>query len=171
MKVADLQQILTDLERLLATAGLKPSSVAELFPLIYQRFAQRDAWRLFDDVRPTLATLRKRGFKLAVISNWDERLDSLLRQFDLDSCFDAVLISTHVGFHKPSPEIFQHAAARLNLPPGALLHVGDRVVEDVAGASQAGLRALHLDRAAPTRVEGRITTLADLVPLLSAGPD
>ena len=30
MKVADFQQILTDLERLLATAGLKPSSVTEV---------------------------------------------------------------------------------------------------------------------------------------------
>ena len=148
-----------------------PSALAGLFPSIYERFAQRNAWRLFEDVRPTLAALRERGFKLAVISNWDERLDSLLRQFELDSCFDVILISTHVGVHKPSPEIFLRAAAQLCLPPAALLHVGDGMAEDFEGASRAGLRALHLERGSEARTDGRITTLMDLVSLLPARPD
>src|ERR1041385_3439162 len=47
------------------------------FAELYERFAQPDAWHVFDDVLPTLDALASRQIKLAVISNWDERLRGL----------------------------------------------------------------------------------------------
>src|SRR5262245_21359708 len=49
-----------------------------LFPELYKRFGQAAAWRTFDDVAPSLERLRRRGLKLGIISNWDERLRPLL---------------------------------------------------------------------------------------------
>src|SRR5262245_44047237 len=60
-------------------AGLTPHPPEEAcFNAIYERFAQTDVWRVFDDVLPTLKALRASGLKVAAISNWDERLRPLL---------------------------------------------------------------------------------------------
>src|SRR5262245_38546584 len=45
----------------------KPSRT--FFPELYERFAQPGAWRVFEDVLPTLAMLKERGVRLGVISN------------------------------------------------------------------------------------------------------
>jgi putative hydrolase of the HAD superfamily len=84
--------------------------------------------------------------RLAVISNWDERLEPLLKKLGLHSYFEAIVISCDVGFTKPSPVIYGHALRRLGLPPEAVLHVGDSAREDVEGARAAGMRAQLVNR-------------------------
>ena len=145
------------LDRLLARAGAAPASpfaAAELF----ERFAGAGPWRLFDDVAPALARLRTAGLRLAVVSNWDERLPRLVAALGLESSFDAVVFSSAVGFEKPHPAIFAAASDALGVAPARLLHVGDRRLEDVEGARGAGWRALLLDRAGG----GDLASLAEL---------
>src|SRR5215510_8771266 len=48
------------------------------FDEIFERFRGRELWRVYDDVAPTLAELRRRGLKLGVISNFDSRLYEVL---------------------------------------------------------------------------------------------
>ena len=140
----------------------------ECFDALYRRFEHADAWRIFDDVRPTLDALRARGLKLGVISNWDERLRPLLGALDLARCFDAIVISHEAGHTKPAPEIFLQAAAQLNLPPEHILHVGDSACEDEEGARRAGLRATRLDRRAKESGGRTLSTLTSLPGLLAA---
>ena len=141
---------------------------ADFFPALYERFAQPDAWRIYDDVLPALDELATVGIRLAVISNWDERLHPLLERLKLRGFFEVVIVSCEVGFAKPSPVIFQMALRRLGLPTGAVLHVGDSRREDTEGARAAGLRAWHLDRGGA----GDIASLAGLRGWLArpAGP-
>ena len=113
----------------------------ELFEAIYNRFAQPKAWLIYDDVIPTLQTLEQAGLKLAVISNWDERLVPLLERLGLATYFDEIVVSASLRAHKPDPRIFTHAAARLQVAPGRIFHVGDSESEDVAGARAAGFSA------------------------------
>jgi len=57
-----------------------------------------------------------------------------------------VIDSAVVGVAKPDPAIFYIALNALHVPPGGtVLHVGDSLRYDVAGALAAGLRPLHLD--------------------------
>jgi REG-2-like HAD superfamily hydrolase len=119
---------------------------AELFSDIYERFAEADAWHVFEDVIPTLESLLASGIKLGVISNWDERLKPLLRALKLEDYFDVIVVSCEVGFPKPSPVIFQQAAEKLGVTPGAILHVGDSFEMDVEGARGAGFEAAELRR-------------------------
>src|ERR1051326_3418737 len=91
------------------------SSWANFFSELYERFAEAEVWHVFDDVRPTLDALASRGIRLGVVSNWDERLRVLLQRLRLDTYFETFAISCEVGFAKPSPVIFEHAAARLGL--------------------------------------------------------
>lgn len=112
------------------------------FAELYDRFAMPDAWRVFDDVLPNLARLKKAGLKLGVISNWDERLRPLLQKLGLTDSFDAIVISSEVGFCKPTREIFHHALRALQVAPAQALHVGDSEIEDVQGARAAGMKAV-----------------------------
>jgi putative hydrolase of the HAD superfamily len=132
------------------------------FGELYDRFSEPDAWRVFDDVVPALDVLASRGIKLAVISNWDDRLRGLLRVLELDRHFEVFAISCEIGFPKPSPVVFEQAAIKLGLPANAILHVGDSARMDVAGAAAAGLQALQIDRSAARPSQGTLLTLAEL---------
>jgi len=149
-------------------AGLAPVPPSRtFFREIYRRFASSAAWRVFDDVVPALSALRERRLKLAVISNWDERLGPLLRQLGLDRFFQAVVVSHAVGCPKPSPAIFLEAAAQLGLATEKIMHVGDQEQEDIQGATAAGLQSLLIQRGGPS-VRGRqIASLSELDWLLA----
>jgi putative hydrolase of the HAD superfamily len=129
-----------------ATFGAGQELPPEFFPAVYERFAEPDAWRIFDDVLPTLDALATQGIRLAAISNWDERLEPLLRRLDLHRWFEAVVVSCDVRFTKPSSAIFAHALRKLALPAEAVIHVGDGVAEDFEGAHAAGLGAVLVRR-------------------------
>lgn len=110
-----------------------------------EAFARGAAWRPCPGAVETLAALRERGLKLALVSNYDGRLHRVVAELGLGRFFDAVLVSSEVGWAKPSPRIYAAALAALRLAPAEALMVGDRLREDVAGARAAGLRALLYD--------------------------
>jgi putative hydrolase of the HAD superfamily len=116
------------------------------FAELYDFFAQPEAWRIFDDVLPTLEQLAVEKIRLGIISNWDERLGILLRRLDLEKYFEVIVISCDAGFAKPSPKIFAQAAEKFHLPPPAILHIGDSFELDVRGARAAGFHGLQIRR-------------------------
>lgn len=109
-------------------------------------FASPEAWRVHDDVPDALEALRGRGYRLAVLSNWDSRLPRLLERLDLSRYFDAIICSAMAGVEKPDRRLFEIAARALGLPASRIAHVGDRLLEDFRGARAAGMLALWLDR-------------------------
>ncbi len=137
------------------------------FPALYQRFAEADAWRIYDDVLPALDALASKGIPLGIVSNWDDRLRPVLQQLRLESYFETIVVSCEVAFTKPSPVIFGLVAQKLGLPPESILHVGDSSKEDFEGASAAGLHALLLDRGNQSAAGGQIRSLRDLDQCLS----
>jgi putative hydrolase of the HAD superfamily len=150
------------------TFSLPGREIAEIpfFDQLYERFAHREAWRIFYDVLPTLELLSERGVKLGIISNWDERLRPLLRELKLDRYFQFLAISSEIGFHKPSPVIFEEAIRRLGVAPHEALHVGDSDNEDFAGARTAGLQAMLVTREGGIESHGALASLMSLESLL-----
>jgi putative hydrolase of the HAD superfamily len=135
---------------------------SELFQRLYERFAEADAWKLHEDALPTLNALAPAGFKLAVISNWDERLRTLLGNLDLDKYFQVIVVSAECGFQKPAVEVFQTAAHALGMRPGEILHVGDSYREDYRGAQEAGLASVLLERRGAEAGPERIRSLREI---------
>ena len=88
-----------------------------------------------------LETLRRLGLRLAVVSNSNGTVAGLLEALGLAGWLDAVVDSGVVGFEKPDPRIFRHAAAALGVEPAEAVHVGDLYSVDVVGARAAGARA------------------------------
>jgi putative hydrolase of the HAD superfamily len=132
------------------------------FPKLYDRFADPEAWRIYDDVVPTLDELAARKIRLGVISNWDERLRGLLRDLNLERYFESIIVSCEIGFPKPSPVIFRHAAAKMGVPPQAVLHVGDSFEMDVEGARAAGFHAVQIHRTAEPPTVNEVRSLRQL---------
>jgi putative hydrolase of the HAD superfamily len=145
----------------LVTEVFGGATPTEFFAELYDRFAEPDAWHIYEDVLPALDQLASRKIKLAIISNWDERLRPLLRKLELDQYFATFSISLEVGFPKPSPIIFEHAAKALGLPASSILHVGDSREMDIAGAIAAGFQAIQIHRGQSSSETG-IRSLAEL---------
>lgn len=98
-----------------------------------------------EDTGAVLDELRELGYRLAVVSNADGRVERLLEDVGVRDRFEFVLDSHVVGIEKPDPRIFLEACERLGLEPGQCLYVGDLYPVDVVGARAAGLRAVLLD--------------------------
>ncbi|HZI95034.1 MAG TPA: HAD-IA family hydrolase [Patescibacteria group bacterium] len=109
-------------------------------------FARPEAWKIYPEARDALAELRRRGYRLGVLSNWDSRLPELLAALDLEAHFEALIYSAAAGYEKPHPAIFTAALEALNVDPSRAVHIGDRLEEDYAGAKSAGMRALLVRR-------------------------
>jgi len=97
------------------------------------------------EARGALETLRRLGLRLAVVSNSNGTVARLLEALDLARWLDAIVDSGVVGFEKPDPRIFRHAAALLGVETRDAVHVGDLYSVDVVGARAAGARAILLD--------------------------
>jgi putative hydrolase of the HAD superfamily len=132
------------------------------FPELYDRFASPETWRIFDDVDPALEDLRRKGLRIGVISNWDERLRPLMRGLGLANQFQSMTISCEAGFAKPAPGIFAAAAEQLGVRPESILHVGDDWERDVRGAAAAGFRSVQIRRDAGVQVASTLTDLREL---------
>ncbi len=118
----------------------------QFFAEVYEYFTRAEAWQVFDDVVPALQGLRARGVRLAVISNFDSRLEKILAATNLAAYFDAVYCSTRCGAAKPDARIFELALRQQGIAASEAWHVGDVLREDVEGASAVGIKAWLIDR-------------------------
>lgn len=104
-------------------------------------------WRLFDDTLPCLDWLRAAGLKLAAVTNASGSHQRVkLERLGISRFFDTVVIAGELGAAKPDPVIFHTACARMDVPVGATMHVGDLLEADALGARDAGLHGVWLDR-------------------------
>jgi putative hydrolase of the HAD superfamily len=116
------------------------------FDALFAHYASGAAWRAYPDARGALDSARKRGLRVAVVSNFDSRLPPILRELGLEALIDTVVHSTACGAAKPDARIFHHALRALDAKPETALHVGDNLDADYHGAAAAGMAAVYLDR-------------------------
>jgi putative hydrolase of the HAD superfamily len=115
---------------------------------------------LYNDVLPTLETLRARGVKTAIVSNtpwgspavlWREELARL----GLANAVDLIVFCTDCGWRKPARQIFDYTLEKLQATPEQCVFVGDDPRWDIVGPHAVGMDALLIDR--------RTQTLPDLL--------
>lgn len=140
-----------------------PGLAASVLEPLREAFRHPRAWEVYEEVVPVLERLRGMGAHLAVVSNWDSRLPSLLEQLDLARHFEVIVVSHLEGMEKPSPELFLRAVRRLGGRADDALHVGDVPELDGAGARAAGIASAILDRRG--RLAPGTATMRDLTPL------
>jgi putative hydrolase of the HAD superfamily len=116
------------------------------FQPLFDHFAKADPWIIYPEVTQALAQLQALGIELAIVSNFDSRLDAVLEALDLAQYFTSVTLSTRVGSAKPEGAIFAAALAKYGCDPSQVWHVGDSWTEDYEGAIAFGLRGIWLNR-------------------------
>ncbi len=105
-------------------------------------FAARQKVDCYADVAPALQRLASRWPILALTNgNADLQRVGLARWFSAGQ-----LGAREFGVGKPERRFFDAACARLGQPAGAVLHVGDDALLDIAGARAAGLRTAWVRR-------------------------
>lgn len=113
-----------------------------------------------DGTHEALETLAAGGYRLAVISNADGRVEGVLEEVGLRRHFEFVIDSDVIGVSKPDRRIFEAGCERLGLEPAACLYVGDLYPVDYLGATGAGMEAVLID---PMRLHHlRAPTVANL---------
>jgi len=92
-----------------------------------------------------VAELAGEGYKLGIISNTvlpGESIDGYLDQEGLLSYFPVRVYSSEVGYMKPDRRIFRIALNEMNVAPSDAVFIGDRLDNDVGGASRLGMKTI-----------------------------
>lgn len=104
------------------------------------------------EVAPLLRWLRSEGIRVGVLSNtlWPRSWHRGF--FERDGVLDLIdgdVYSSEIPWTKPSPRAFRAAMDAVGVEdPAACVYVGDRLYDDVWGAHNAGLRAIHIPHGA-----------------------
>jgi putative hydrolase of the HAD superfamily len=158
-------RLLADMAQAMRTALRGTADVdIDFLPFVKQ---VRDTlrYRPFPDALPTLRGLHEQSKTLAVVSNWDLALPTLLAELGLAEFFNFILPSAEIGIEKPDGRIFRLALQRLGLSPQEVVHIGDQYEADVVGARAVGITPILLDRKGQTRHPDVIciSSLAELI--------
>ena len=152
-------------ERTLESLGNPDRDLAVHLNAIYLKHRFEDI-ELYPDVVPALDALAPH-FKLGLLSNGN----SYPERCGLEGRFAFVVFSQDVRVRKPDRRIFEIAAREAGCPLDELLHVGDSLENDVAGANEAGALTVWLNRESRTNDTGiragyEISSLTDLPEIL-----
>ena len=114
--------------------------------------AYREFWEphtLTDpEVRPMWESLHELGLRVGVLSNtiWPRAWHVDI--FERDGVYDLVdgdVYTSEIPWTKPSPRAFGAAMEAVGVSdPARCVYVGDRLFDDIHGAHQAGMRAVHV---------------------------
>lgn len=171
---ASLEQILTLekqwwkglVQKVFADLGSFPR-FDEYFRALFAFFARAEAWRLYPETLTTLEQLKRRGFTVGVVSNFDSRLFDLLDGLGIAPFLDAVVISTQAGAAKPAREIFAQALAHVGVSAENAIHVGDSYEADVVGARTAGLTPVFIARNGKRATADGYVAIGSLIDVLA----
>jgi 2-haloacid dehalogenase len=147
------------LERLAEEAGLplpegETSALARSLP----------GWPVFEDVQPSLAEARGRGWHLAILSNTDRDLiDASMVAIGI--AFQLAVVASEIGSYKPAQrhwEVFRDATG---VDPAYHVHVAQSLYHDIAPATELGLPCVWINRLGEPTDERPTKTLPDLTGL------
>ncbi len=116
------------------------------FEEVYRHYAEPEAWGIYPEVFEVLEALRDREIDLAVLSNWDGRLHSVLDGNGLGEFLTRRFISAELGWEKPDMAIYRHVADVMKIQPHSLLSVGDDPRKDIEGPRKAGWQTVQIER-------------------------
>jgi len=111
--------------------------------VIHNSSGQAITANMVADVMEVLATIRKGGYKTAIIANGNS-IDArnIIASCGLEEYFDVIVISEELGIEKPDKGIFQSALDRLKIEAANAVMVGNRIDADILGANRMGMKSV-----------------------------
>ena len=132
------------LDELLREAGAAPDPAA-----LARLHSWWDQHTITDpEAAPMLHALRGQGLRIGILSNtiWSrERHEAIFARDGLLGLIDGAVYSSEIEWTKPHPSAFRSALDAVGVEdPADAVYVGDRLFDDIYGASTAGLRTIHI---------------------------
>jgi putative hydrolase of the HAD superfamily len=147
------------------TALLSRAGVPEVAPLVewlWEEQPRANLWRKPITGMVELAReLAANGARVAVLSNSEGRLAELLVEIGIADAFEVIVDSGRLGVHKPDRRIFEYALDALGTPDAVPIHIGDSWAADIAGALDAGWRAIWYGRQVRAVDDARVAIARD----------
>lgn len=104
----------------------------------------------YSDALPALSSLKKMNMRLVLLGNvmfWPGMVTRIiLMKNGILDYFDFSIFSDEVGVSKPSKEMFDMVSKKFNCNNSEIIHVGDSLENDFAGALLAGAKAVLIKR-------------------------
>lgn len=99
----------------------------------------------FDDARPLLEYLKAK-YPLYLLSNNVSRVlvERILSSLGLSGYFDAIFVSSEIGFRKPHEKFMQAVLAGIPFVPAECVMIGDRLSQDIEMANRFGMPSIHM---------------------------
>ena len=92
------------------------------------------------EVLESLHSLKKRGYRLGLISDCGPSVPLLFPNSPLARFIDVPVFSCEERIKKPSSSIYQRTCQRLAIAPQECIYVGDGSSQELTGAAEAGMR-------------------------------
>ncbi|MDE7414392.1 MAG: HAD family hydrolase [Muribaculaceae bacterium] len=96
-----------------------------------------------NEAKPVLDALKEK-YPMVLVSNFYGNVETVLKDFGLDSYFKKVIESAVVGVRKPDPKIFELGVKALGLTADETLVVGDSYRKDIEPAEKIGCQVLWI---------------------------
>ncbi len=117
------------------------------------------------DSLAVLQSVQDMGMRIGLISNTGMTPGKTFRTYLADNgmleYFDTLTFSDEVKLSKPAVEIFMMTLRSMKAEPGQAIHVGDSVLNDVAGAKKCGLKTVWITGFSEREDPGDPTTEPD----------
>jgi 2-haloacid dehalogenase len=131
-------------------------------------------WPAFPDVRAGLEECRRRGWKLAALSNTDRDLLEASERV-LGVPFDLKIVASDIGSYKPAHRHFHSFLEQSGADPAGHVHVAQSQFHDIRPANELGIPSIWINRLGeqaavpPTRELPDVSRLADTLDELVGG--
>lgn len=139
---------------------------------VYDYFGSGNAYRVYDDVLPTLSELQKHDIKVSVISNLDSRFPKILQNLKLDKYFhpNNTFLSYNMNLEKPDRRVFEYVERQMECPNGLHIHIGDEIKKDLDAADSVnGWKGVLINRDHTIQLKDKliINDLRDILSLFT----
>jgi 2-haloacid dehalogenase len=151
---ASYRDVLTEAMRALGAPEGQEHGLAESLP----------GWRAFPEVKNALAELRRRGWRLAILSNTDDDFIAA-SQVTIGVPFDEVVVAQEIASYKPAHRHWEVFFDRTRAPRAGHVHVAASLFHDIAPANELGLRSVWINRKAEEATAQPTAELTDLFSL------
>lgn len=120
----------------------------EIAKILIKKYETSDCWMKFNECdHKLLKTIKSLNKTVGVISNFDERIEIILKNMNFIEYFNFILSSYSVGFMKPNKQIFDEALKKCPeiVKPNEALHIGNTAKLDYLGAKNAGWNCILIN--------------------------
>ena len=148
------REVLTECMRSLGAPEGEAHGLAESLP----------GWRAFPEVRASLEEARRRGWKLAILSNTDDDFIAA-SQVQIGVPFDEVVVAQEIGSYKPAHRHWEEFFHRTRASREGHVHVAASLYHDIAPANELGLRSIWINRLGQAAAVRPTRELSDLFEL------